>query len=295
MMETVAFYSYKGGVGRTLLIAITAQLLAKSGRRVVALDLDLEAPGLAQKLGKQGSLPESGALIGAVDALLGILATGSGNESLRQATVEIALPSGTKGSLVLIPAGSAPLPAYWSALERLTKSLRSDDRASGLVEAVLELQARIATEFSPDFLLIDSRSGITELGGLATSLLADRVVCLTSAAPESIEGTRVVAAALRAAPRLSSQQPLRIEFLLTRVTPGALSSATVARLIKELDNNVAVLPHDSTVADDERMLSDWREGHYPLQDGDTGKDLFYATHDWFSRAFPRCVDSPSEV
>ena len=36
-METVAFYSYKGGVGRTLLVANTAQFLAMTGRRVVAL------------------------------------------------------------------------------------------------------------------------------------------------------------------------------------------------------------------------------------------------------------------
>ena len=53
------------------LVAITAQLLVRSGRRVVALDLDFEAPGLSQKLGKLDVLPESGALSGAVDALFG--------------------------------------------------------------------------------------------------------------------------------------------------------------------------------------------------------------------------------
>jgi len=48
-METVSFYSYKGGIVRTLLVANTAQFLAMSGRKVVALDLDLEAPGAAPK------------------------------------------------------------------------------------------------------------------------------------------------------------------------------------------------------------------------------------------------------
>ena len=50
-METVAFYSYKGGVGRSLLLANAARFLASLGKGVVALDLDFEAPGLHYKLG----------------------------------------------------------------------------------------------------------------------------------------------------------------------------------------------------------------------------------------------------
>src|SRR6266550_2779751 len=42
----VTFYSYKGGVGRTLALANTAVLLAQSGRNVLMVDFDLEAPGL---------------------------------------------------------------------------------------------------------------------------------------------------------------------------------------------------------------------------------------------------------
>ena len=54
-METVAFYSYKGGVGRTLLVANTAQFLALSGRRVVVLDLDFEAPACMRSLATKRS------------------------------------------------------------------------------------------------------------------------------------------------------------------------------------------------------------------------------------------------
>ena len=49
-MQTVTFYSYKGGTGRTLLLANLARLAASLGRKVVALDFDLEAPGLLYKL-----------------------------------------------------------------------------------------------------------------------------------------------------------------------------------------------------------------------------------------------------
>lgn len=312
-METVAFYSYKGGVGRTLLVANTAQFLAMSGRRVVALDLDLEAPGLHQKLGNPEVLAraESGSLRGVVNELLSALEAeqrssivdvlepgevevmnARENEqqhpSLHQTAVEVDLPSGTNGSLLLIPAGSAPSQAYWAALERLQNALRSTGRNGGLAEAVLELQARIAEELSPEFLLIDSRTGITELGGLATSILADRVVCMTTTAPESIDGTRVVAEALRTAPRLSSQRPLRIDFLITRVASGSSHSPNVSRLIKELGGSVSVLPHDSAIADEEHVLSSWGASQRSSsdKDDDAGTELFSATLGWIAKSFP---------
>jgi hypothetical protein len=42
----VTFYSYKGGVGRSMALANVADLLARSGLRVLIVDFDLEAPGL---------------------------------------------------------------------------------------------------------------------------------------------------------------------------------------------------------------------------------------------------------
>ena len=48
-MKTIAFYSYKGGVGRTLALSNIARRLADFGKKVIMLDLDLEAPGLHTK------------------------------------------------------------------------------------------------------------------------------------------------------------------------------------------------------------------------------------------------------
>ncbi len=284
-METVAFYSYKGGVGRTLLVANTAQFLALSGRRVVALDLDLEAPGLHHKLGDRDvwRCAARGELRGVVDEMLDTLDNEPRNRSLRDTALDV--HTGVGGSLLLIPAGSAPSHAYWAALERLNNSLRTHGRNGGILEAVLELQARIADELAPEFLLIDSRTGITELGGLATSILADRVVCLTTTAPESVEGIKVVAEALRTAPRLGSQQPLRIDFLITRVPPG---SSNVSHVIQELGGSATVLPHDSGIAIEERVLSGLRTHKNSTSDNteNVGQGLFSATLSWIAEAFP---------
>jgi cellulose biosynthesis protein BcsQ len=42
----LTFYSYKGGTGRSMAVANIAWVLASSGRRVLVIDWDLEAPGL---------------------------------------------------------------------------------------------------------------------------------------------------------------------------------------------------------------------------------------------------------
>lgn len=44
--RVVTFYSYKGGVGRTMALVNTAAALAQQGLRVLLVDFDLEAPGM---------------------------------------------------------------------------------------------------------------------------------------------------------------------------------------------------------------------------------------------------------
>jgi tetratricopeptide (TPR) repeat protein len=44
--KVFTFYSYKGGTGRSMVLANVAWLLASNGKRVLVIDWDLEAPGL---------------------------------------------------------------------------------------------------------------------------------------------------------------------------------------------------------------------------------------------------------
>jgi MinD-like ATPase involved in chromosome partitioning or flagellar assembly len=44
--QIITFYSYKGGTGRTMALANVAWILASSGKRVLTVDWDLESPGL---------------------------------------------------------------------------------------------------------------------------------------------------------------------------------------------------------------------------------------------------------
>jgi CO dehydrogenase nickel-insertion accessory protein CooC1 len=44
--QIITFYSYKGGTGRSMALANVAWILASNGKKVLAIDWDLEAPGL---------------------------------------------------------------------------------------------------------------------------------------------------------------------------------------------------------------------------------------------------------
>jgi MinD-like ATPase involved in chromosome partitioning or flagellar assembly len=44
--SVITFYSFKGGVGRSMALANVAVLLARASNRVLCIDWDLEAPGL---------------------------------------------------------------------------------------------------------------------------------------------------------------------------------------------------------------------------------------------------------
>ncbi len=46
-MLTVTFYSFRGGVGRTMALANVAAFLGREGLSVFLIDFDLEAPGLS--------------------------------------------------------------------------------------------------------------------------------------------------------------------------------------------------------------------------------------------------------
>ncbi|MBK7057004.1 MAG: hypothetical protein IPH52_18520 [Leptospiraceae bacterium] len=88
----------------------------------------------------------------------------------------------------LIPAGDIHDKNYWSNLSNInwTELLYKED---GIL-FLLDLKERIKNELNPDFLLIDSRTGITEIAGITISLLADHVTLLAVNNPENLFGCK---------------------------------------------------------------------------------------------------------
>ncbi|MEW8552637.1 MAG: hypothetical protein AB2605_02495 [Candidatus Thiodiazotropha sp.] len=183
-MQTVVFYSYKGGVGRSLVLANVAQFLARLGQCVFSLDFDLEAPGLHYKFALNNNIPQKGV----IDYLLHCQDKGFPPSSLNDlvSMLDGDYPSG--GSITLMPAGRAPSREYAAQLGRLDwLRLFGADPTPG-VSIFADLQEQIRQEYDPDFLLIDSRTGMTHIGQVALHLLADKLVCLLLNNPENLDG-----------------------------------------------------------------------------------------------------------
>ena len=192
-MKTITFYSYKGGVGRTLTAANFALYLAKLGNKVSVLDFDLGAPGLDSKLDIEIPPGHPGLL----DYILQFQATGDNPGTLEDLALRIPIESNKSASGIrFIPAGDYNSPEYPNKLSSLDWSMIFSGEREG-VAFFQEFLRRVGTDLGADYLIVDSRTGISEIGGLCTQQLADEVVMLTSLSKESIKVTKRIAELIR--------------------------------------------------------------------------------------------------
>jgi CobQ/CobB/MinD/ParA nucleotide binding domain len=298
-VETVAFYSYKGGVGRSLLLANAARFLATLGKGVVALDFDFEAPGLHYKFGAAQDSELFSRLGGAVPYLIATAEGAASPPPLEAHTILLPVPTDADGWLRLMPAGPAPNQKYWTAFKELGEKLRLADPSGQGFMALLDLQARIADELKPDYLLIDARTGVTELGGLATTILADTVVCMFVGNQESLDGTLTVVEALKAAPRLKDQKPIRVVPVLSRAKPpdNERFASGVKRLLELGEGNevqsksepaLFALPHDDVLGASEKIVGGERKAS-------AFSPLYKAYLELFQKLFPSRAEPAKQV
>jgi MinD-like ATPase involved in chromosome partitioning or flagellar assembly len=233
-MNTITFYSYKGGVGRTLALANVARYLALLGKRVVCADFDFEAPGLHYKF---GVLKEDIAG-GTIDIIEQFLTHGRLDNRIEELAVQVDVGD-IRGSVHLLAAGRAPDPDYWKTLGKIDwHRLFFEDREDGTPQGIdlfLAIQAQIQDVLEPDYLLIDARTGITEVGGVALSLLANAVVCVLAHNRENLDGARAVLRSVQAAPRLSATHAIRLLPVLSRI-PTKLEPGEEEELVESVQD-----------------------------------------------------------
>ena len=183
----VAFYSYKGGVGRTTALYHTAVALARAGRRIVLLDLDLGAPSLWALAGD--STPAAG-FVECLQSWI-IQDAASTSELLR----EVKLVSAVSGSVFLLGAGRMDA-AYLETLQTLDwlsvinrpTLARQQENTPGRPAFFDQLIEDISAGIRPDAILVDAPTGFSETSNLILRLLADLVVLVFSPTPVQLTG-----------------------------------------------------------------------------------------------------------
>ncbi|MER6179315.1 FxSxx-COOH system tetratricopeptide repeat protein [Streptomyces sp. NPDC001652] len=173
--KVVTFYSYKGGVGRSFLLSNTATLLAQWGYRVLCIDWDLEAPGLHYYFRPHMESPETGL----VEMVLGAR-DGQPVDALGHIT-PVNFPDGSR--LDLIAAGGVG-GDYIPNVQGIDWDALYEERDFG---NVLEDWRRRWIE-SYDVVFVDSRTGISDSGGICTAQLPHILAYAFTANQQNVDG-----------------------------------------------------------------------------------------------------------
>lgn len=226
-MFTVTFYSYKGGVGRTLALANAAYLLATDKEdpcRVLLWDFDLEAPGL-QQIFKTNSIHKTG---GFVDMVTNYL------EKAELPDVPNYIIKTDHANLDLLPAGRIGS-EYSEKLDKIGwQGLYRDYHGWDFIENIKA--SMVSLEY--DYLLIDSRTGYSDVGGICTQQLPDLVILMFRLNEQNIEGSSQVYKAISAWSD-QNKQPVDVLPVISPVWPFGVEQEQkeVNDLIRRVSNS----------------------------------------------------------
>jgi hypothetical protein len=266
------FYSYKGGVGRSMALANVAEHLCRRGLRVAMVDWDLEAPGLEAffTAGSEDTARDIADRPGLMDLLASYqrLFPRLGLAAALDAQPDSATPERPADGP---PAAATPLEVLndqlpplqgvlqpvvrpWGAagdgeLLLLSAGWRAGKRFDDYARAVQGfdwadfyrrfqgeayfnwLRAQLAA--AADVVLVDSRTGVTEMGGVCTRQLADVVIAFCAPNNQNLRGVENVIASFHRKD-LESVRDSRLEFM---VVPARLEITAEKTLLNAFETD----------------------------------------------------------
>jgi hypothetical protein len=182
------FASLKGGVGRTTAISAVAAELAGKGRRVLVVDLDMEAPGLGAVLLDRDTLPQFGTIDALVESAFGVL------DPLFLADLTGPSPlADQRGKIEVIPAfGRRSIENPGEVLAKLARAYAEGMGADGGITTIMDRVRSLIDAFSDanryDAILVDARAGLHETTASAILGLGAEVFLFGLNEPQTFEG-----------------------------------------------------------------------------------------------------------
>ena len=207
-MYVTTFYSFKGGVGRTMALVNAAVTLALRGRRVLVVDFDIEAPGLDtfDVLRPREEVP------GVIDFVTQYLESGQAPNA--GSFIGECPDIGEQGGrLWIMPSGRNETYAAnfnqvdWGELY---------DRHDGYL-LFEDLKEQWNRTVNPDYVLIDSRTGHTDTSGICTRQLPDSVVVFFFPNEQNLRGLTEVVGDIRAEIDEPRKKRIDLHFVMSNV------------------------------------------------------------------------------
>ncbi len=226
MSQVITFYSFKGGVGRTMALANVAVLLSQWGYKTLVVDWDLEAPGLENFFKEYINLEKISKRKGLIELLNPKDATEK-KFTWKDLRIPVFIPEGQE-PIHLLTAGDRSN-GYYDRVRNFDIDLFYKKQDGG--QKIEQLREEWKAEY--DFVLVDSRTGITDNGGICTIQLPDILVLLFTATDIGLNG--ILDVAQRA---VKAQQSLAFERfkLLALPVPTRLETALEFKLSQEWMN-----------------------------------------------------------
>lgn len=259
------FYSFKGGVGRTTALASCAWQLARAGKKVVVLDLDLEAPGLSTLFGADSDR-------GMLDALVDTLAGEPPRDLSAYSAPARALGTEDALRVTVFPAGRLDI-GYLEKLGRLdfvSNHILDAGDVSGVEKALRALLGKIRGSLGPDYILIDSRAGLHDLAGLSLHGLAHVDVLVSRATEQAYQGLDITVRALGLRKSEKELRCLVVHSLAPRPRDKELlegeRNAFLSRSHQIFERHIYEHEDEHEDAPDENApgLNDTSAAHYPI-------------------------------
>ena len=220
MAEIITFYSYKGGTGRSMAVANVAWILASRKKRVLVIDWDLEAPGLHRYFAPFLVDRDVTASRGVIDFIREFAVRAATPQQGKQSddwylpyadlldyAVSIKWPWFAPGMLDFVPAGQQDA-SYATRVNSFSWEAFYDKLGGG---AFLEAMKRTIRD-QYDYILIDSRTGVSDTSGICTVQMPDTVVVCFTLNNQSIKGASSVAKSI-AAQRTDESGKVRVRIL----------------------------------------------------------------------------------
>lgn len=269
----ITFYSYKGGTGRTMALANVAALLARRGYRVLAVDFDLEAPGLWRYFsGFRDRLDQQPGLI---DLLAAAASTPGHNADWRNYLTDLPIKA---GPLTLMTSGQLDGDYSSRVLGFDWTEFFQNARGGEFLE-----QLRQQWRDAFDFTLIDSRTGITDTGGICTIMLPDMIIPVFVSNHQSIDGAvEVITRAQAGRKRLAYDRPPAMILPIFSRFEGRAEYQTAQQWLDIAADRV------------QPFYSDWLPSGFNPRRALERTKLPYVTYFSFGEQLPALVDSTSD-
>jgi hypothetical protein len=221
------FVSLKGGVGRSTALCVLAAHLASGGQRVLAVDLDLESPGLGAMLLDEETIPEFGILDYLVETNLGevddtFIADMAGSSKL----------TAGRGVVKVLPALGARSTAHpeniLSKISRAYLPTDTDPQLLGFTAKIEQLLTSTTRAGDYDVVLVDARAGLHESTAAAAVALRGDTLLFGIDQPQTFAGYRALFSQL--ALTLGAAWSSRLHLVEARVGADGPSEDFVANM-----------------------------------------------------------------